>query len=195
MNYYTVLFVSAALGIDAFSVAVSIGLGGVRNKQMIALTVIVTLFHIIMPLLGLSLGTYLGKVAGPIAGSIGALVLITIGIDTVWKNLKELGYIKPSARDKKSLAKKKQNNLNIGSPLSLALVGASVSLDALTVGFGLGTLKADLLLTVVTMGVIAGLMAFAGTLFGKRLSKTFGEKAEIVGGLILIVIGTKLLFG
>jgi len=182
MNYLTVLFVSAALGVDAFSVAVSIGLTGIKKKKMLSVMGIVTLFHILMPLLGLTMGTYLGRIAGPMAGTIGALVLITIGLSTIWGNINA------------SVTAMERKIINISGPVSLVVMAASVSLDALTVGFGLGALKVDLFLTVMTMGIIAGVMTAAGLLFGRGLNHTFGEKAEIIGGLILVLIGFKLLF-
>ena len=183
MKYITVLIVSAALGVDAFSVAVSIGSSGAGKKKMLAVTGTVTIFHILMPLLGLTLGDYLGRVAGPAAGIIGALVLIAIGLSAIWSNIQELHG---KASDAGRL-------LDISSPGSLVLMAASVSIDALTVGFGLGTLKADLFLAVVTMGIVAGLMTASGLLFGRVLNRTFGGRAEIIGGLILVMIGVKLL--
>ena len=83
--------------------------------------------------------------------------------------------------------------INISNPISLAVLAASVSLDALTAGIGLGTLHVDLTLTVITMGIVAGLMTAAGLVFGKRLNKSFGSKAEILGGAILVLIGLKFL--
>ncbi len=191
MNYPTVLIVSAALGIDAFSVAISIGLTKVKAREMWLVSGVVTLFHIFMPLLGLTLGGYLGRVAGPMASSIGALVLITIGLSTIWGSLKDLGIIKENGG--KATNPKGNVLINITNPVSLVLMAASVSLDALTVGFGLGTLKVDLYLTVITMGIVAGIMTGAGLLFGRRLNYTFGETAEIFGGLILVAIGLKFL--
>lgn len=192
MNYPSVLLVSIALGIDAFSVAISIGLAGVRRAEIILVCGVVTLFHILMPLLGLSLGTYLGQIAGPLASTVGALVLITIGLSTIWKNLKELGVVHKPSRD--NIPAKNPNAItNITNPVSLVLMAASVSLDALTVGFGLGALKVDLILTVITMGAIAGIMTAGGLYFGRGLNVTFGEKAEIFGGFILVLIGLKFL--
>lgn len=194
MNYPAVLLVSVALGIDAFSVAIGIGLTGVRKIQMIMVAGIITIFHIFMPLLGLSLGTYLGRVAGPMAGTIGALVLIAIGLSTLWNNIPGLGNNGPAQCHGKLPPRRKNGvMLDISSPASLVLLAAGVSLDALTVGFGLGALKVDLLLTVITMGLVAGLMTAAGLIFGRGLNRTFGQKAEIIGGLILILIGLKLL--
>lgn len=192
MNYPSVLLVSIALGIDAFSVAISIGLAGVKRAEIILVCGIVTLFHILMPLLGLSLGTYLGQVAGPLASTVGALVLITIGLSAIWKNLKELGFVNTAAMDKPSPQNPNIFN-NMANPVSLVLMAASVSLDALTVGFGLGALQVDLMVTVVTMGIVAGIMTAGGLYFGRGLNVTFGEKAEIFGGLILVLIGVKFL--
>ena len=191
MNYSAVFLVSIALGIDAFSVAIGIGLAGIKRREIYLVSGVVCLFHIFMPLLGLSLGTYLGQVAGPIASVIGALVLITIGVSTIWENLRGLGWV---GRGNSSPGSIVSDVINIGNPLSLAVMAASVSLDALTVGFGLGTLQVDLTLTVITMGLVAGIMTAAGLSFGKRLNRTIGEKAEILGGAILVLIGLKFLF-
>lgn len=185
MNYSTVLLVSVALGIDAFSVAIGIGAAGVGKKQMLAVAVTVMFFHILMPLLGLSLGAYLGNIAGPIAGSIGALVLVAIGLSAVWGGIRDLGVTGGGTGIPV---------ISISGPVSLALVAASVSLDALTVGFGLGALRVDLFLTVLTMGVVAGIMTGGGLIFGRGLNRAFGKKAEIIGGIILVIIGLKLLF-
>lgn len=191
MNYFSVLLVSVALGIDAFSVAISIGLAGIKRKEVYLVSGVVTLFHIFMPLIGLNMGNYLGRIAGPMASTIGAFVLISIGLHTIWSNLKEMGVF----RTGNSVSKLPEKNgiINISNPVSLVLMAASVSLDALTVGFGLGTLEVDLVLTVITMGIVAGLMTTSGLYFGKRLNVTFGEKAEIIGGLILVAIGLKFL--
>lgn len=191
MNYISVLLVSVALGIDAFSVAISIGLAGVKRKEVYLVSGVVTLFHVFMPLIGLNMGNYLGRIAGPMASTIGAFVLISIGLHTIWSNIKEIGIFKTA----NSAAKSSEKNgiINISNPVSLVLMASSVSLDALTVGFGLGTLKVDLLLTVITMGLVAGFMTASGLYFGKRLNVTFGEKAEILGGVILVAIGLKFL--
>jgi len=180
MNYPTVLLVSLVLGADAFSVAIGIGLLGIKFKEILLVAGTVSLFHIFMPLIGLSCGTYLGHIVGPIAATIGALVLLVIGLNTLWDGLRESNPFKRSIFDPKR-------------PLSLILMAGSVSLDALTVGFGLGTLKVDLLLTVITMGITAGLMTVIGLVFGSRLSKFAGNKASILGGIILVLLGLKLL--
>jgi len=180
MDYPAVLLVSIALGIDAFSVAIGIGLLGVKWREVFLVSGTVSIFHVFMPLIGLYLGTYLGKIAGPIASTIGALVLLAIGLNMLWDSIRETNT-------------QKRPVLDLKSTLSLVLMAGSVSLDALTVGFGLGTLKVDLLLTVVTMGITAGLMTATGLIFGYKLSRFVGSKASMLGGMILVMLGLKLL--
>lgn len=191
MNYPAVLLVSVALGIDAFSVAIGIGLLGVKIREIFLVSGVVSVFHIFMPLIGLYLGAYLGNIAGPIAGTIGALVLLAIGLNTMWDSLRGWHALKASTIQ--GAGKKNGVIINLKSPVSLFLMAASVSLDALTVGFGLGTLKVDLFLTVITMGIVAGLMTATGMIFGKGLNKVVGDKAELIGGIILVLIGLKFL--
>jgi len=187
MSLLAILMVAFALGIDAFSLSIGIGLSGVKRQQIYLVSMVVAVFHIFMPLVGLYLGQILGSYVGPIAGTFGAIVLIFIGIQTLWEQIK-----------------KRQTNLkftsngfdaiSISSPISLMLMAASVSLDALTAGFGLGALRVDLTLTVITMGIVAGIMTFGGLVFGKNLNRFVDEKAELLSGIILIAIGIKLLF-
>jgi putative Mn2+ efflux pump MntP len=80
--------------------------------------------------------------------------------------------------------------VNTGGLLVLA---ASVSMDALSVGFTLGTVKASLIMVALVCGVVAGLMTFAGLLLGRGLGRWAGEKAQLAGGLILLGIGVKLI--
>ncbi|MGI6587924.1 MAG: manganese efflux pump MntP family protein [Peptococcia bacterium] len=193
MNYPAVLLVSVALGVDAFSVAIGIGLLGVKIKEILLVSGVVSIFHIFMPLIGLYVGAYLGNIAGPIASTIGALILLAIGLNMVGDNLREHNFVKHAVRTPKSLVGKKDAGINLKNPLSLILMAGSVSIDALTVGFGLGTLQVDLFLTVITMGVTAGLMTMTGLVFGQGLSKVVGSKAGLLGGIILVLLGLKIL--
>jgi len=186
MSFATIFAVAFALGIDAFSLSIGIGLSGVKRRQIYLVSAVVAIFHVLMPLIGLYLGQILGSYVGPIASSFGAIVLIFIGGHTIWENIKEIKSSSGSTSGR-------FDAVSISHPLSLLLLAASVSLDALTVGLGLGALRVDLTLTILIMGIVAGIMTFGGLIFGKKLSRTIGEKAELLSGLILIGIGIKLL--
>lgn len=193
MNFYTILLVAGALGTDAFSLAVCMGLGRGRSGEVYLFPLIVAIFHVLMPLAGLWVGTMLGKVLGQLAAVIGGIVLVLLGLNM----LKE-------AREKKSCPAEVKAPLpgrvapRSGARIltgfwALVIVAGSVSLDALTAGLGLGAMKANLALTVLTFGLVAGLMTLIGLLFGQRLGFWLGEKAQFLGGLVLIMIGITML--
>ncbi|MGI6492412.1 MAG: manganese efflux pump MntP family protein [Pelotomaculum sp.] len=179
MSLITLIALAIALGTDAFSLCVGIGLAGVNRRQIVILSVTVLVFHVAMPVLGWFAGELAGGLLGRAAAVAGAMLLIYLGIKMIretWPRNREQDPVRV--------------NLNTSGVL---LLGASVSMDALSVGFTLGTQKADLLLTAGVIGVVAGLMTFAGLVFGRYLGSWIGEKAQLLGGLVLIAIGVKMI--
>ena len=188
MNLPTIFLLAAALGTDAMSMAVGVGIYGVRLRQIILVSSTVCLFHIIMPLAGLTLGAVLGRAVGDMAGLIGAVVLIVIGV----RGLIEI-YGKRIAPAPSGSA---GGTIYVaGGMAGLIVLAGSVSLDALTVGFGLGAYDVNLPLTVAVFGIVAGIMTAIGFLSGRRLRGWLGGRAEIIGSVILVVIGVKMLLG
>lgn len=193
MTLATVLLVAVALGTDAFSMAIGIGLTGIRWRRIAMISGIVSLFHIFMPLTGLFLGSLLGKAVGQLASYIGAVVLIFIGIQMLREGFGEDTGIMNFGVARKTIQVQGPYPVQVYSGLwAMLVLAGSVSLDALTVGFGLGTLKANLALTVLIMGAVAGIMTATGFILGKRMGSWLGEKAQIVGGIILTIIGVKM---
>ncbi len=196
MELITVLIIAIALGTDAFSMAIGIGALGIRYRHIIAISLVILLFHIIMPLIGLSLGALLGKIIGSIAKILGSLVLAFIGVLMIREGIKgdDAGSV-PMALKPLGLVTGKGEKIRVTAGFWGVLVLAlSVSLDALTAGFGLGTLNFNLTLTVITFGLTAGIMTAIGFMFGKKLGGWFGDKAQLVGGIILVGIGIKMFF-
>ncbi len=69
----------------------------------------------------------------------------------------------------------------------------ATSIDALAVGVSFVFLKVDIILPVILIGIITFVMSFLGVFLGNKFGKLFGSKIEIIGGLVLIGIGTKIL--
>lgn len=188
MSLYALLAVAIALGIDAASMAIGIGLSGIAKIQIYIVSGTVAIFHVIMPLLGLYSGHILGELVGPLASLIGAAILIGIGGHTLWEAIK-------SKRGNNGHEDSAGFNAEkVASPVGLILMAGSVSLDALTVGFSLGTMEVDITTAVIVMGIVAGIMTAGGLIFGKLIGKVVGDWAEIFAGAILLLIGLKLLF-
>jgi len=179
MSFIGLLLVAIALGTDAFSLAIGIGMRGVRNRQIWILSGTVFLFHVVMPLIGVVLGQLLGELVGKYAVWIGAGVIILIGLNMVRQSLMPGESILETSLE----------------GWGLFILGLSVSLDALSVGLGLGALSVQTLqITAGTIGIVAGLMTATGLIFGRYLGQWFGTRAEFVGGLVLIAVGIKLAF-
>lgn len=180
MSVITLIILAVALGTDAFSLCVGIGLAGVNRRQMLIISITVLVFHIFMPLTGWVVGEYAGSRLGRAASVIGSVLLVYLGLKMIWATLRgsretEIKIIKFNA-------------------WGLVLLGASVSLDALSVGFTLGARQVNLLLTAGTIGLVAGAMTASGLIFGRFMGRWVGERAQLLGGVILVGIGAKLFF-
>ncbi len=192
MDYFTLMAVSVALGTDAFSLALGLGTTGVRLRRILEISLVVSVFHVFMPLIGLIIGDFLGRVVGNVATVTGALVVIFIGLQMLWESVRpqlaRLGFARKTGEDKKP-------DLQVVTGFwAMAVLAGSVSMDALSVGFSLGTFKANLATTVLVMGVVAGVMTATGFFSGRQLGAWFGTKAQTAGGIILLIIGVRLFF-
>jgi len=190
LSVTAVALLAVALGMDAFSMAVGLGITGVDARRVILVSGVVCIFHVLMPLAGWTLGVITGNALGRLAGLFGASVLIFIGFAGLLEIIEEnriatgVNYYSPS---------RPRRQIGMGF-VGLVLLAGSVSLDALSVGFSLGTVGGSLWLAVLIFGLTAGLMTAGGFLLGQNLGLRLGNKAEIAGALILIIIGIKMLF-
>ncbi len=189
----TVLLVAIVLGADAFSLSMGMGLKGVSRQYEIRFSSMVAIFHVLMPLVGLSLGMVAGEYLGVWAGRAGAVVLAYIGLEMLWK---AYGEIKPrtiGVNEAREFFTKGTLDTT-GGWMSLLLLTTSVSIDALTVGFSLGTFKAPILTTVLIIGLIAGSMTMLGFKGGKIFSHMVGSYSQAIGGLVLVGLAIKMAF-
>lgn len=182
MEFLTLGALAIALGTDSFSLSLGIGIAGVNRNQIAKISTSVSIFHVIMPLIGYYAGEIFGSLIGQWATYLGAGILLLLGGKMIFEYWG-----------------KSEENQNcsyvVKSLLGILILSGSVSLDALSVGFTLGTQKFPLMTSVLVFGVVAGLMTLLGLIFGKRLGCWFGQKATLVGGFVLVAIGLKLLAG
>ena len=188
MGLLELLILGLALGTDAFSVSVAVGTKRLKWPVVAKLTLLVGSLHILMPLLGIKLGQLLHHLFGhyyfkstidKISEGIGAGVLMILGMVMIHDNLVN------------------NEQPNDGFDLygvSLFIVAVSVSIDALSVGFSLSMLQAKLVGSCLVLGLIAGAMVLAGLLVGQKMTKLV-DKAELLGGLALILLGLKFFLG
>jgi putative Mn2+ efflux pump MntP len=189
------LFVlSTALGTDLFSVSIPIGMNRVRIRVILKSAVVFAVFHIVMILTGYFVGHWLGTFVEHVgtyhidspalavqnwASAIGALVLAGLGVHMIKENL---------AADCNDSA---DNNPLHGT--TLILLAISVSIDALAAGFSLGMMDVDLIKLSIILGLVIFTIAIVGLGLGRRLGCYIGRRSELIGGLILLILGGHIL--
>ncbi len=182
MGIITIFIIAFALGIDSFSVCIGVGMCGISKRKIYTTSLLVAFFHVVMPLLGMFIGHLVGDYIGELAEVFGALVLFIIGAYYLISYLKDL-------LSKKKISCMSADQSLLDKPFGALILAISVSIDALAVGFGLGALGMDVILTVLIMGGVTGCMTYAGLILGRKLGRSFGDHAELLGAILLIGIG------
>jgi manganese efflux pump family protein len=173
----TILIMALALGMDAFSLGIGLGMRGIRLLNIARVSFVIGLFHIVMPLMGLFMGKYVSTLLGDVATAAGGALLVVLGSHMLYTAL----------RGDSSVV------LNYGSFWGLMLFALMVSIDSFSVGLSLGMFSSDIMLTVLVFGLFGGVMSVLGLLLGRRVGRWVGEYGEALGGLILLVFGIRFL--
>ncbi|WP_442933228.1 manganese efflux pump MntP [Microcoleus sp. herbarium12] len=181
MDAATTVFLSLGLAADAFAVAVSSGLAIKHMKVNKALKIALFFggFQAVMPLIGWFAGLTLSFWITPIDHWIAFGLLSFIGGKMIYEALQT------------EECEKKFNPLDTGTLITLSV---ATSIDALAVGIGFAVLKDAIAPAVTAIGFITFLLAFAGVFIGHKCGNLFANKIEILGGAILIFIGSRILF-
>lgn len=173
----TILLMALALGMDAFSLGIGMGIRGIRLVHIARISLIIGLFHIIMPLMGMFMGHYVSSLLGDVATAAGGALLVVLGSHMVYSALRGDSVV---ALDHRSFW---------GS----VIFALMVSIDSFSVGVSLGMFATDIMLTVLMFGLFGAGMSVLGLLLGRRVGHWVGEYGEALGGIILLVFGIRFL--
>ncbi|MEG4403559.1 manganese efflux pump MntP family protein [Microcoleus sp. MON2_D5] len=181
MDAATTILLSLGLAADAFAVAVSSGLAIKHMKVNKALKIALFFggFQALMPVIGWLLGLSFSFLITPIDHWIAFGLLSFIGGRMIYESLQS------------EECEKKFNPLDTGTLITLSV---ATSIDALAVGLGFAVLKDSIAPAVTAIGFITFFLAFAGVFIGHKCGNLFANKIEILGGAILIFIGSRILF-
>lgn len=182
MGITELILLASALAMDAFSVAICKGLSmkklSCRNGLIIAL--FFGIFQAGMPLIGYLLGSRFAGYITSFSHWVAFGLLGIIGGKMIYESLHDDEEENNSA----------EYELNIKELLVLAI---ATSIDALAVGIVFAAEKTNLVISVSMIGVITFVLSFAGVVIGNKFGSKYEKKAEITGGIVLILIGVKLL--
>lgn len=171
------ILMAIALGMDAFSVGLGMGMLSLRLKQIFIIGLTVGLFHVWMPLIGMIAGRFLSEQFGTLSTYAGGILLILLGGQMLFSLFKEEEF--------RSLEP-------VGS--GLLLFSLSVSLDSLSVGLSLGIFGAKTAIAILLFGISATVLTWLGLILGRKIKGWLGKYSEALGGCILIGFGLRLLF-
>lgn len=175
-----ILLIAVGVSMDAFAVALSAG----SNKNMhsfrssFRLSFHFGFFQFMMPVIGWFIGSRIERYIVSFDHWIAFGLLSFIGVRMI------LEYSKES----------KESAENPSKGWSLVTLSVATSIDALAVGLSLAFLQINILYPSIIFGVITGAFSFTGVKLGIYFGKKFGRITELIGGLILIVVGLKILF-
>ena len=171
MSFLIVLVIAVSLSMDAFSLSLAYGTLDLSKKNINKLSIIVGIYHFIMPLIGLFIGNAILKYFPINPNTIVTIVLIFIGFQMIIETFKN------------------EENLRVMSFSELLLFGLAVSIDSFSVGIGLNAINNNYLLCSIIFSISSFSFTYLGLILGKKINKLIGKASTLIGGLILIVIG------
>lgn len=180
MDIMMILLTGIGLAMDAFSVSVTEGI--ILKKPTILQSAKIALFfgafQFLMPVLGFLLAISFSKYITAFDHWIAFVLLAFIGGKMIFEAFEE--------KDDEEI----KNPLSISTLIVLAV---ATSIDALAVGVTFATMAVPVIFASAIIGAMTFAICFAGVFIGCKFGNLLGNKAEIVGGLVLIFIGAKIL--
>lgn len=171
MSIAMVIMIAISLSMDAFSLSLAYGTLNLEKKYINALSIIVGVYHFMMPLLGMWIGNYILEISPISTNTIVFVVLVLIGIEMIIESFK---------------SEKKVSLMKVSE---LLMFGLAVSLDSFSVGLGLGAIYKNPLVCSTIFSISAALFTYIGLYLGKKINNWIGKISTIIGGIILIIIG------
>lgn len=176
----SIILIAIGLSMDALAVSITSGItiDCLRIKHAARIAFFFGAFQALMPILGWLAGIGLKQYVEAFDHWIAFGLLLFIGAKMIY----EAVWIKE--------VEKKCDPLNITILLGLAV---ATSIDALAVGVTFAFLKVPIITPAVIIGLITFIISFCGVFIGSKMGDRLGSKMEVIGGIILIGIGIKIL--
>ena len=177
------VLIAVGLSMDAFAVSVCRGLGmrTLNLRTAVVLALFFGGFQALMPLIGWALGSQLMWLIEPVDHWVAFGLLAFIGGKMLWEAFHE---------DDEGCACEDTSRVDLREFLVLAI---ATSIDALAAGISFAALSVDIASTVALIGVVTFGLSLAGVVVGHFFGARYERPASVVGGVVLILIGLKVL--
>ena len=181
LNLISIFLIAVALAMDAFSVSLTKGFTqkNITKSQILYYALFFGGFQFIMPVFGYICGNAIADIVESVASVIGFILLLIIGLNMIRESLQ-------AGEDEVA------DNFSFKEVTLLAI---ATSIDAFAVGITFALLNNPLLIPSAIIGIVAFAFTVLGIFLGRKIGDYVGDKFQIVGGFILILIGIKILLG
>lgn len=180
MGWMSLLAIAVALAMDAFAVAIVAGLTvrPLTKRHVFRLAFHFGLFQALMPVIGWTAGMMVHRYLSSVDHWLAFALLAFVGGRMTWGALRGEG--------ERSFA----NDPTSG--WALVLLSLATSIDALAVGLSLSMIGVAIVVPALVIGLVAAGFTTIGMILGRRIGSLWGKRIEVVGGLILIAIGIRI---
>jgi putative Mn2+ efflux pump MntP len=180
LDVITIIGIAIGLSMDALAVSVANGFSikELKIRHAVRIAFFFGFFQAIMPLVGWTAGITIRSYIQEYDHWIAFGLLLLIGMKMIWESRSF------NTNDDR------KNCLHFPTLLVLSI---ATSIDALAVGISFAMLELKILVPVIIIGAITFVNCFIGAQIGNRVGNLIENKLEIIGGVVLIVIGTKIL--
>lgn len=180
MDWLTIIVLAIALAMDAFAVALGVGinLSPLTGRHLFRLGFHFGFFQAMMPIIGWFAGMSIQKWITDYDHWVAFTLLTFVGGKMLYEAFQED-------------SKREANDQTRG--LTLVILSLATSIDALAVGLSLAMLNISIWKPALVIGLVASALTITGLLLGRRSGAIWGKRVEIFGGLILCAIGIKIL--
>ena len=184
MGFVELFLIGVGLSMDAFAVSICKGLGMKRLNmgQALVIGLFFEGFQALMPLIGWALGTQLADFITPIDHWIAFILLALIGGKMLFDAFR--------GDDEGEAGEPKDTRLDLKELLMLAI---ATSIDALAVGITFAFLGVNIVWAIAVIGVTTFALSVVGVAVGHAFGARYEKGATIAGGIVLILIGCKIL--
>ncbi len=180
-NLISTGLIAIALAMDAFSVSMTKGFTqkNITPTQILYYGLFFGGFQALMPILEYFFGNFISTFIASLASVVGFVLLLAIGLNMIRESLKN---------DEDDIA-------DTFSFKEVTLLAIATSIDAFAVGITIALIHDPLWISAAIIGIVAFAFSIVGIFIGKKIGDYVGNRFQILGGVILILIGFKILLG
>ena len=177
MNFIIIFLIAVGLAMDAFFVSLTRGMVDKTTvKHALIIAIFFGGFQALMTIGGWILGIPFKSIVSTYAPWIAFILISVVGIKMIYESFSV-----------------EEDNNNDFSLKEITILAIATSIDAFVVGISFALLNTPVIEPAIIIGIVAFILSFIGVYIGKRIGYLFGKQIEIIGGVILILIGISIL--